>query len=210
MDVADIMLIIQWWATCKLTTLWQCFGRAVRNKELTGTALLFAEKDYFDDEQASKAARKAQREKTQKRKAKDAQLPTALHPMKCITSSSNEHVKSADLGLTSTPSALRGDGDSSDSSSGESDDKDELLGTAIHATASDGIDAAGREGLLEAMKHRVRGNGKEWKHRKRELDPGIEYLINANSRAGLMCRRKVFDVCFDNVAAGGKFTYDQA
>ncbi|KIM63649.1 hypothetical protein SCLCIDRAFT_116855 [Scleroderma citrinum Foug A] len=50
MDIADIRLIIQWRATCHLETLWQHFGRAVRNRELTGKAVLFVEKDHFDDE----------------------------------------------------------------------------------------------------------------------------------------------------------------
>ncbi|KIK72327.1 hypothetical protein PAXRUDRAFT_180866, partial [Paxillus rubicundulus Ve08.2h10] len=69
MDVSDIKLILQWRATCKLATLWQQFGRAVRNKELTGTDILFAEKDFFDDEREAKDTRKKQRESTRKRKA---------------------------------------------------------------------------------------------------------------------------------------------
>ncbi|KAG1896394.1 uncharacterized protein F5891DRAFT_893653, partial [Suillus fuscotomentosus] len=68
MDVPDIMLIIQWRAMCKLTTLWQRFGCAVRDRSLQGTALLFAEKEYFDDERQAKAARKKMRETNQKRK----------------------------------------------------------------------------------------------------------------------------------------------
>ncbi|KAI9573352.1 hypothetical protein HD554DRAFT_2055305 [Boletus coccyginus] len=60
MDVSNIELIIQWRTTCNLSALWQHFGRAVRNKNLTRTALwLFAEKDHFDEERAVKAARKA-------------------------------------------------------------------------------------------------------------------------------------------------------
>ncbi|KIJ12624.1 hypothetical protein PAXINDRAFT_34534, partial [Paxillus involutus ATCC 200175] len=62
MDVSDIKLILQWRTTCKLAMLWQRFGRAVRNKELTGTVILFAEKDFFDDEREAKDARKKQRE----------------------------------------------------------------------------------------------------------------------------------------------------
>ncbi|KIK79231.1 hypothetical protein PAXRUDRAFT_161852, partial [Paxillus rubicundulus Ve08.2h10] len=54
MDVADIFLVIQWRATCKITALWQRFGRAIQNQEITGTALLLAEKQYFDDEQEAK------------------------------------------------------------------------------------------------------------------------------------------------------------
>ncbi|KIK74067.1 hypothetical protein PAXRUDRAFT_82040, partial [Paxillus rubicundulus Ve08.2h10] len=62
MDVADIFLVIQWRETCKIVTLWQQFGCAVWNQELTGTALLLAEKQYFDDEQEAKAARKMRQE----------------------------------------------------------------------------------------------------------------------------------------------------
>lgn len=56
MDVPDILLVIQWRATCKLAALWQRFGRAARDKQLTGTAILFAEKEHFDDERVAKAA----------------------------------------------------------------------------------------------------------------------------------------------------------
>ncbi|KAI6022189.1 hypothetical protein PISMIDRAFT_108942, partial [Pisolithus microcarpus 441] len=59
MDIPDISLIIQWQVTCKLAALWQHFSHTVRDKCLAGTALLFVEKEYFDDEQAAKAARKA-------------------------------------------------------------------------------------------------------------------------------------------------------
>ncbi|KIK79488.1 hypothetical protein PAXRUDRAFT_161200, partial [Paxillus rubicundulus Ve08.2h10] len=58
MDIADIFLVIQWRATCKIAALWQWFCRAVQNQELTGMALLLAEKQYFDYEQEAKAARK--------------------------------------------------------------------------------------------------------------------------------------------------------
>jgi len=42
-----------------------------------GTALLFAEKEFFDDEKATKAARKARRAETHKRTANEANLPGA-------------------------------------------------------------------------------------------------------------------------------------
>ncbi|KAG1880052.1 P-loop containing nucleoside triphosphate hydrolase protein, partial [Suillus subluteus] len=64
MDVPDILLVIQWRATCKLATLWQRWGRAVRDRGLQGTAILFAEKEYFDDVQEEKR----QRQETKKRK----------------------------------------------------------------------------------------------------------------------------------------------
>ncbi|KAG2035621.1 hypothetical protein BDR03DRAFT_867739 [Suillus americanus] len=31
MDIPDITLVIQWRATCKLSTLWQIWGRATRD-----------------------------------------------------------------------------------------------------------------------------------------------------------------------------------
>ncbi|KAG1724447.1 uncharacterized protein EDB91DRAFT_1024821, partial [Suillus paluster] len=49
MDVPDMTLVIQWRASCKLSALWQQFGRAARDCTLQGTALLFAEKEYFDN-----------------------------------------------------------------------------------------------------------------------------------------------------------------
>ncbi|KAI6096632.1 hypothetical protein F5141DRAFT_971147, partial [Pisolithus sp. B1] len=36
---------------------------------------------------------------------------------------------------------------------------------------------------------------------KKDLDPGVDYLINASECSGVECRRKVFDTCFDNAAA---------
>ncbi|KAF8121567.1 P-loop containing nucleoside triphosphate hydrolase protein, partial [Boletus edulis] len=57
MDVPDVELVVQWRATCTLPSLWQRFGRAVRDKALNGTALLFAEKEHFDEERTAKAAR---------------------------------------------------------------------------------------------------------------------------------------------------------
>ncbi|KAG1889574.1 hypothetical protein F4604DRAFT_1568887, partial [Suillus subluteus] len=40
MDVPNITLIIQWRATCKLSTVWQRFGHAVRDRALRGTAVI--------------------------------------------------------------------------------------------------------------------------------------------------------------------------
>jgi superfamily II DNA or RNA helicase len=71
MDVPDIEIIIQWRATCHLGTLWQRLGRAARNKNVMGTGLLFAEKEYFDDEREARAIRKTHRENTRKCKATD-------------------------------------------------------------------------------------------------------------------------------------------
>ncbi|KAG1724779.1 hypothetical protein EDB19DRAFT_1834031 [Suillus lakei] len=67
MDVPDIILVIQWQATCSLSTVWQRFGHAIRNCVLQGTALLFAKKEHFDV--VCEEKRKHQQNK--KRKAAD-------------------------------------------------------------------------------------------------------------------------------------------
>ena len=68
----------------------------------------------------------------------------------------------------------------------------------------------GVKNLLEAMTsvsqlRRGKQSGYTEKRRKKELDVGMDYLINANSRVGFGCHRKVFSICFDNAAAGGNF-----
>ncbi|KIJ09814.1 hypothetical protein PAXINDRAFT_86935 [Paxillus involutus ATCC 200175] len=62
---------------------------------------------------------------------------------------------------------------------------------------------SGAEALLEALSAGwTQGqNGHPCKRQKKEVDPGIDYLINAKNRSAVMCQRKVFDVCFDNDTA---------
>ncbi|KAI5996089.1 hypothetical protein EDC04DRAFT_2585501 [Pisolithus marmoratus] len=49
MDVPDITIVVQWRVTCGLSTLWQCWGCAGRAHSESSTAILFAEKDLFDN-----------------------------------------------------------------------------------------------------------------------------------------------------------------
>ncbi|KAG1889560.1 P-loop containing nucleoside triphosphate hydrolase protein [Suillus subluteus] len=71
MDVPDVALVVQWRASCKLSALWQRFGCAARDHMLEGTALLFAEKEYFDDVRDDK--RKHQERKKKATSAPDNQ-----------------------------------------------------------------------------------------------------------------------------------------
>jgi hypothetical protein len=64
MDLPDIRIVVQWGATCSISTLWQRFGRCVRDPSLQGTAILFTEKENFDSERLKKA------ERAEKRRAK--------------------------------------------------------------------------------------------------------------------------------------------
>ncbi|KAG1842096.1 hypothetical protein C8R48DRAFT_619786 [Suillus tomentosus] len=53
---------------------------------------------------------------------------------------------------------------------------------------------------LDDLRYKAAGEVQTQKQSKakRNLDFGMDYLINAEKRAGLNCRRKVFNVCFDN------------
>ena len=69
MDLPDIYIVVQWRATCTVSTLWQRFGRAGRDRALDTTAILLAEKEFFDEEKEKKGARQQARLARQKRKA---------------------------------------------------------------------------------------------------------------------------------------------
>ncbi|KIL57950.1 hypothetical protein M378DRAFT_188349 [Amanita muscaria Koide BX008] len=61
MDLPDIRIVVQWGATCSISTLWQRFGRCVRDPSLQGTAILFTEKENLDSERSKKAGRAEKR-----------------------------------------------------------------------------------------------------------------------------------------------------
>jgi len=219
MDVPDILLAIQWRATCKLPALWQRFGRAARDKDLRGTALLLAEKEHFDDERAAKLARKAKRAASHKRTAKDAGLPGPLRPAKrAAVSLLNSRTPAHAQGNGSVLDASSHNGgnttiddDSSDDDSGD-DEACMRSPTDIPAVQAVPSDTSGIEALQDAI---AKGGsfdlegGYFGKRKKRELDPGVDFLINAGSRAGLMCRRKIFDVCFESSVASEIFASPQ-
>ena len=201
MDVSNISLVIQWRASCKITALWQWFGRAARDKSISGTAILLAEKEYFDDEQAAKAVRREKRKKTGKRAADDACLAASSRPKKRTAISIPDS-------LTSPSTVLGPHADDivdSDDNSSDSDTEKMRTLPLDSRTTTDPSCEPGIEMLLKALGGRKQ-NIKGISQKRRELDPGVDYLINAENRPGLMCRRKIFDVCFDNDTAGGKIT----
>jgi len=88
-----------------------------------------------------------------------------------------------------------------DESDGEESTYEEnnLPSTEHHLSGLAGL----RNAMAEAACTRKEFNRPQ-KRRKRELEPAMDYLINAENRVGIGCRRKVFDVCFENDAAGEK------
>jgi len=208
MDVPDIQFVGQWRATCKVAVLWQRFGRAARNKALTGTAILFAEKEYFDEERAAKEARRRQREETRKRKASAKGSMLSLPQAKRIRQKETGASSSNTLKDSSSSDRLglhKSENMEEDGSDGEvSEDEESTLPSIGHHLS-------GLAGLRNAMAEAVHGTrefNRPQKRRKRELEPAMDYLINAENHAGIECRRKVFDVCFENHAAGEKVFFE--
>ncbi|KIN93626.1 hypothetical protein M404DRAFT_170778 [Pisolithus tinctorius Marx 270] len=69
-------------------------------------------------------------------------------------------------------------------------------------TIADGPGTEGMEALLESLARGEEPVGQSSKWQRRNLDLGVDLLINAaDERLGVGCRRKVFDVCFNNAAA---------
>lgn len=188
MDVPDIQLVLQWRATCKLSVLWQQFGHAVPDRSLQGTAILFAEKEFFDDERVAKATRKLSR------KRKGDHLPNPSMPKRhAMTNTSNSSMPSPSPPVLPAHERFGVD-DESDSRSGDEEDE-----TRVENSAG-----------LDDLRYRARASAGEvqtWQKQSKakwNLDFAMDYLINAEKRAGLKCRRKVFDVCFDNNNTGEK------
>lgn len=83
-DIKDIELVIQWKVTCNPCILWQRFGRAARDKQVQGTALLFVEsKDCDRVEGTNTRKRKApesevDKVRPQQKKAKKTAKPTPM------------------------------------------------------------------------------------------------------------------------------------
>jgi hypothetical protein len=98
--------VIQWKVTCDLSTLWQRFGRAGRNKAVNATATLIAEPKYFDDAKASRL------EQNEKRKRRSEGKLESSKPMKkiCLTKSEptpkNERSTPILEALTSAPPSV--------------------------------------------------------------------------------------------------------
>lgn len=72
----NVEIVIQFRVPGDFCTLWQRFGRAARSMGTRGTAILLAEKQFFDAEKKESDARKAKRADERKRKAEE-QVGTA-------------------------------------------------------------------------------------------------------------------------------------
>ncbi|KIM51721.1 hypothetical protein SCLCIDRAFT_12054 [Scleroderma citrinum Foug A] len=174
------------WGFCMMTSFGMHFGHAVQDWGLMGTALLFAEKEFFDDEKATKAARKAQKAEKHKRTAQEVNLPGAACPLKrAAVSSIRQMTKNDPPSRPSQPVISQSnegvDGDTNRSSDEESDGDE---GETVHANAPDQISTEPAGSLEALLQVAIKEKSAEFhttssKRRKRDLDPMIDYLINA-------------------------------
>ncbi|KAI6123009.1 hypothetical protein EDD17DRAFT_1780857 [Pisolithus thermaeus] len=145
-----------------LPTLWQRFGHAAQDKKLTRVSILFAEKEFFDDEHSA-------------HKRKGVKDPTVQQPP-----TKWARIGGPANGMTIQPEIFT-----------------TLSGMSVEEEASDSELDLDQEKLQDALDETARVRRSTGHTEKHSMD----YLINAENRAGLECRWKVFDVCFENSAA---------
>ncbi|KAG1905441.1 uncharacterized protein F5891DRAFT_976372 [Suillus fuscotomentosus] len=159
-----------WQATwCSLSTLWQCFGHAVRNMLLEGTAILFAEKEYFDVYKAEKERWRVERAK---RKA---------------TSSKKQRIgKNSPVAAVNIPTGEeRSDG--SDGSDG-SDNEIEISSTHVQQThAGDTMDTWQLRVKMEVPRETNISQPRRKTSQQTRLEPAMDYFINTDMCPGIGC-----------------------
>jgi superfamily II DNA/RNA helicase len=118
MDLPDIKLIVQWRAPTSISTLWQRFGRCVRNTSLYGTAVLLAEKEHFNHLKNVKKKRK--RTVRIKPEPNSTVKRTKLWP---LSDQSINRASQVDEGVMDD--GEEGDGDQEDADDEQDDDDDD-------------------------------------------------------------------------------------
>ena len=106
-DVPGIVIVVQWKATCDLSTLWQRFGRAARAAGDEATAILFVEKKDTAEEQELRAMKEANKGKGKRKATTQGNNPPKRRALGDAAQSVNSAVGS--LTLPSEEPSLNGD-----------------------------------------------------------------------------------------------------
>lgn len=176
MDLPDIAIVIQWRATPSISALWQRFGRCVRDPTLDGTAIIFAEKEYFDILANEKKKRKRN-----------------LSSIK-IEPGTSSTAKQARLGPSMSRSAASRDHDASDDDGEEEGEEEE------DDSREDEDDEDEKEDEKVKGKKKKSSMYSRKKSKKEKIEPAIFTLLNADTR-GVSCRRQPFSDQFENTKA---------
>jgi superfamily II DNA/RNA helicase len=171
MDISNVRIVVQWRATCTLSTLWQRFGRGARNRSLEAVAIFLVEKEHFDAAKEKKAERTAQKLR-KKWKCTSGKTPSPAKKTLRLTN------------VSSDPNAPK-----------ETVHDIDLDFHTSDAEAEDEIDNELHTKYVDRMREKVVRKGK-----KREIEPEMDDLINAKSRS-LNCRRRPINIYFENKKA---------
>jgi superfamily II DNA/RNA helicase len=171
MDLPDIQVVVQWWASCNLMTLWQRLGRGARDRTCTATAIFLVEKEHFDEQRKKKRQRVICKTKKQNT------------PLQSIT---NKRVRTESSPSTSQRTAV----DNVEAPSGSSDET-ESEGLTSMALGREDENSNKRETDLKISQLRHHYSTTIFAPRKKRsdpLEPAMDVLINARSRS-IGCRR---------------------
>ncbi|KAF8310341.1 hypothetical protein F5887DRAFT_1091634 [Amanita rubescens] len=180
MDLPDIAIVIQWRATPSISALWQRFGCCVRDPTLEGTAIFFAEKEYFDV--------LANEKKKRKRNSSSIKIEPG-------TSSTAKQTK---LGPSTSRSAASWDHEASDEEGEEEGEEEEEAEGEEKDDSDDAEDEKDDEKGKEKKKKPSTYSRK--KSKKEKIEPAVFTLLNADTR-GVSCRCQPFSDQFENTKA---------
>ncbi|KAK7692968.1 hypothetical protein QCA50_004609 [Cerrena zonata] len=213
LDLSDIEIVGQWKAKLTLCTLWQRFGRAARGMNRTAIAIFFIEKKYLDEERAKSTARAEKAKETSAKRKAEKQIGP---PSKRLALSSPNPSTSSNVTYQPSSSAnglhvARPSNPHSEplppSSNHQQECNPEVPGHSDHHHPST-TDAESTRIEVEKRRQRYHEQEKIVKpaHQRTAavkqqvvvFGGPIDELINAGTRDGLGCRRKVINVYFEN------------
>ena len=189
MDLPNITLIIQWKATCDLCTLWQRFGRTVRDLKLEGNALFLVELKYFDKTKETRANAAQER----KRKAAE-QAAGNMRPAKRARTEKGAQTTNPILQGLAPPVACATSPEAGvDGSSAGENQGSEDIPAVNENTAAVGLDSESRV-LFEASRQAAyaevpKTERKRTKRKVEDIEPALDNMINTGSRPEIQCFR---------------------
>ena len=190
MDLPDIAIVVQWKATCELSTLWQRFGRAARGAGQEATAILLVEKKDTNEERVKKADRAAKRKQKKdnntKRKAETEDLK-------------QRRQKRPALADRSTNIEVKAEVDDTDIGSCDGEDDDKAV-DASRAMNPGNLESVGLEGCRAQYANQEMAEKPQLVQVRRNQGPQIgsalDDFINVGGR--FRCRRTVLMLFFGN------------
>lgn len=230
LDLPDIYYVVQWKVTCDLSSLWQRFGRGGRGQDTQAVAILLVEKKYFDVKpgegatgvNAVSAKRKCNttlaEEPPGKKRATRGKVQAVDQPSipdgpvaeaskrkrGNITAEVDEDAPTrAKRSRLAQASVAAGSHTTTDSTSPSSNTPNVSL---LSHPGREGpqLDVEAKRKIYHEAENDSTNRSKQAGKTKREVVAGsaMDEFINARTREGLVCRRDVLNIYFDNDKSG--------